>query len=142
MSVCTFFGHSTCPVSIRPALRDSIVELIENKGVSMFYVGDRGEFDRMVLSVLRELKSEYDIDYAIVLAYLPEKHGAADTRDFSDALFPEGIEKVPKRFAIAWRNRWMLQRSDYVITYVRHSWGGAAQFAELAQRQKKTVLAL
>ena len=142
MSVCTFFGHSSCPESIREKLRESMVDLIENKGVTLFYVGHQGEFDRMVLSVLRELKSEYGIDYAIVLAYLPEKRGSADTRDLSDTLFPEGIEKVPKRFAITWRNRWMLQRSDYVITYVRHSWGGAAQFAELAQRQKKTVLAL
>ena len=142
MSVCTFFGHSSCPESIREKLRENVVDLIENKGVTLFYVGHQGEFDRMVHSVLRELKSSYDMDYAIVLAYLPEKRSAADRDDLADTLFPEGIEKAPKRFAISWRNRWMLQRSDYVITYVRHSWGGAAQFAELAQRQKKTVLAL
>ena len=142
MIVCTFFGHSTCPENIREKLRERIVDLIETEEVSLFYVGHQGEFDRMVCSLLRELKKKYDIDYAIVLAYLPEKCSAADTRDLSDTLFPDGIEKVPKRFAIVWRNRWMLQRSDYVITYVRRSWGGAAQFAELAQRQKKTVLAL
>ena len=41
-----------------------------------------------------------------------------------------------------WRNKWMLKQSDYVVTYITHSWGGAAQFAEIAARQKKTVINL
>ena len=32
--------------------------------------------------------------------------------------------------------------SDYVVTYITHAWGGAAQFAEMAERQKKTVINL
>lgn len=60
--------------------------------------------------------------------------------DFSDTIFPEGIETVPKRFAISWRNRWMLKQADYVVTYVTHSWGGAAQFAEMAKRQHKKIV--
>ena len=34
----------------------------------------------------------------------------------------------------------MIEQSDYVVTYITHSWGGAAQFAELAEKQKKTVI--
>ena len=30
-----------------------------------------------------------------------------------NTLLPEGIENVPPRFAISWRNKWMLERSDY-----------------------------
>lgn len=44
------------------------------------------------------------------------------------------------RFAVSWRNNWMLKQSDYVVTYITYSWGGAAQFAEKAARQKKTVI--
>jgi hypothetical protein len=55
-------------------------------------------------------------------------------------MLPEGIETVPKRFAISWRNKWMLSRADYVVTYITRSWGGAAQFAELAERKEKTVI--
>ena len=33
-------------------------------------------------------------------------------------------------------------QSDYVVTYVTHSWGGAAQFAELAEKQKKIIVSL
>ena len=57
-------------------------------------------------------------------------------------MLPEGIEEVHPRFAISWRNKWMLRQSDYVVTYVTHSWGGAAQFAEMAARQGKKVIHL
>ena len=57
-------------------------------------------------------------------------------------LLPEGIESVHPRYAISWRNNWMLRQSDYVVTYITHSWGGAAQFAENAKKQKKVVVNL
>ena len=34
----------------------------------------------------------------------------------------------------------MIKQSDYVVTYITHFWGGAAQFAELAERKKKMVI--
>jgi hypothetical protein len=33
----------------------------------------------------------------------------------------------------------MLKQSDYVVTYITHSYGGAAQYAEKAKRQKKMI---
>ena len=57
-------------------------------------------------------------------------------------MFPEGLEFAPPRFAISRRNEWMLKRADYVVTYVTHGWGGAAQFAEKAKRQGKAVIDL
>ena len=36
----------------------------------------------------------------------------------------------------------MLKRSDHVICYVNHSWGGAAQFVEKAIKQGKVVVNL
>ncbi len=54
----------------------------------------------------------------------------------------KGIETVPKRFAISWRNKWMIEQSDVVVTYVTHGFGGAWQFKALAQRQGKTVIEL
>ena len=140
---CTFFGHRDCPSSIKPILRKVLIDLIENQSVDMFYVGNKGAFDRLVRSVLRELAQEYpQINYTVVLERLPGKQNEDYPEDFSDTTLPEGIEEAPPRFAISWRNKWMLRQSDYVVTYIAHSWGGAAQFAELAERQKKTVINL
>ena len=143
MSVCTFFGHSYCPETIKPRLRETLVDLIETQGVDVFYVGNHGDFDRMTRSLLRELSAQYPhIRYAVVLAYVPQKRDEFDQRDWSDTMLPEGIERVPPRFAISWRNRWMLDHADIVVTYVTHSWGGAAQFAEIAERQGKAIVKL
>ena len=143
MSACTFFGHRDCPGSIKPKLREVLVELIEKHAVDMFYVGQQGAFDGIVRSVLKELVSvSPHIRYAVVLERLPPKRDEFDTRDYSDTMLTEGIETVHPRFAIPWRNKWMLKQSNYVVTYITHSWGGAAQFAEMAERQKKTVINL
>ena len=48
MAVCTFFGHHDCPASVKEELRETIRDLIENCGVSMFYVGNHGTFDAIV----------------------------------------------------------------------------------------------
>ena len=139
MVSCTFFGHRDCPDSIKPQLRDLLIDLIANHDVDMFYVGNQGQFDTIVRSVLRELKKKYtQIEYAVVLAHMPGKQMKYD--DYSDTMLPEGIEVVHPRYAISWRNNWMLQQSDYVVTYITHSWGGAAQFVEKARRQKKIVI--
>lgn len=141
MAACTFFGHSECPSSIRPEIRSVLVDLIENYAVDTFYVGRQGSFDAMVSTVLRELSTVYThIRYAVVLERFPDKRDLLNQRDFSDTILPEGVECVHPRFAVSWRNNWMLKQSDYVVTYITHSWGGAAQFAEKAARQKKTVI--
>ena len=141
MANCTFFGHRDCPGSIKPRLRETLVDLITNQGVDMFCVGHQGQFDAMVRSTLRELRQEYpQIDYAVVLAYMPGKKTEYD--DYSDTMLPEGIESVHPHYAISWRNTWMLKQSDYVVTYITHTWGGAYQYAEKAKRQKKVVINL
>ena len=38
MKSCTFFGHRDAPESIRYDLKQVLIELIENKGVTVFYL--------------------------------------------------------------------------------------------------------
>ena len=136
----TFFGHKDTPKEIEPTLRTTLVDLIENHGATEFYVGNNGNFDTMVRRQLENLSQTYPITYNVVLAYLPTKKSEYD--DYTNTIIPEGIETVPKRFAISYRNKWMIQQSDMVVTYVTHSFGGAAQFKEIAVKQGKTVIEL
>ena len=138
--VCTFFGHKDTPKEIEPTLRSTLIDLIENKNVNVFYVGNNGNFDTMVRRQLEDLSQTYPITYSVVLAYLPTEKNRYD--NLTNTIYPEGLETVPKRFAISWRNKWMIKQSDYVVTYITHSWGGAAQFAEIAERKKKQVINL
>ena len=136
--ICTFFGHRDAPESIKPLLREVLLKLIENQGITQFYVGHQGNFDTMARSLLVEFEQTHGIRYEIVLAYLPKKedpHIAA-----YHIILPEGIETVPPRFAIEYRNKWMIDHSDIVVTYVTHPFGGAAKFKEMAQKKKKTII--
>ena len=67
---CTFFGHRFVPQKIEPTLRSTLIDLIENHCVELFYVGNHGDFDAMVRRALRELSAEYPIKYHVVLAYM------------------------------------------------------------------------
>ncbi len=136
----TFFGHKDTPKEIEPTLRSTLIDLIENHDATEFYVGNNGNFDTMVRRQLEDLSHTYPITYSVVLAYLPTKKSEYD--DYTNTILPEGIETAPKRFAISWRNKWMIEQSDMVVAYVTHSFGGAAQFKELAERQGKTLIEL
>ena len=136
----TFFGHKDTPKEIETTLRATLVDLIENHGATEFYVGNNGNFDTMVRRQLENLSQTYPITYNVVLAYLPTKKSEYD--DYTNTIYPEGIETVPKRFAISYRNKWMLEQSDIFITYVARTYGGAWQFKVIAQRQGKTVIEL
>ena len=136
--VCTFFGHKDTPKEIEPTLRSTLINLIENKNVNVFYVGNNGNFDTMVRRQLEDLSYTYPITYSVVLAYLPTEKNKYD--NLTNTIYPEGLETVPKRFAISRRNKWMIQQSDVVVTYVTHNFGGAWQFKEMAKRLRKPII--
>lgn len=114
--VCTFFGHKDAPKEIEPTLRSTLIDLIENKNVTVFYVGNNGNFDTMVARQLEDLSQTYPIAYSVVLAYLPTETNNYD--NLINTIYPEGLETVPKRFAISRRNKWMIQQTNIVVTYV------------------------
>ena len=69
--VCTFFGHRDAPEEIRRELSSTIQKIVERDANCVFYVGNQGNFDRLVLTVLKELVENYpSIRYYIVLIIL------------------------------------------------------------------------
>ena len=136
MATVTFFGHRDTPKETEPALRLTLIDLIENKNATVFYVGNHGNFDAMVRRQLEDLSKTYPIKYYVVLAYMPSKKDELDEH----TILPEGIESVPRRFAINYRNKWMLNKSDIVVTYVTRNFGGAWEFERIAERYKKSIV--
>ena len=138
MASCTLFGHRDCPDSIRPKLHAALISLIE-EGIDTFYLGNQGRFDAMAYAELAKLAEDHPrIRFGVVLAYLPGE----GEKEIPGSLFPEGMEGVPRRFAISRRNRWMIRRSDCVLAYVTHPWGGAAQSVAMARRKGKRIIDL
>ena len=132
---CTFFGHKDTPIQIEQKLRITLIELIENNDVRNFYIGNHGNFDNMVISVLKEIKTEFaHIQFYVVLAYMPTHKCEFPT------ILPEGIENIAKKGAIEYRNKWMVQKADFAITFIERDFGGASKFASLARKKcQKTI---
>ena len=136
--VCTFFGHRECYGLDKKKLERTIEELID-KGVDTFYVGNQGRFDSMVFGCLTKLKEVHsNISFSVVLTYIPTKSDYGLYHGHS--IYPEGQETVPPRFAIERRNKWMIDRSDFCLCYITHTWGGAHKFAKQAKRRGLTVI--
>lgn len=139
--VCGFCGHSDAPESLRIELKGTITNLIRENNVHVFYVGNHGGFDRMVLGVLQELQVSFPVmRYYVVLAYHPQL--APPVPNDVPTIFPEDLETVPKRAAIPRRNRWLVDHSDYLISYVTRNVGGAAQTLAYAERKKVRIIRL
>ena len=138
MSACTFFGHGDCPETKYSNILQAIQNLITEKNIITFYVGTQDNFDSLVYRALCNLRADFpQIRIYRVLAYLPK-----DNSLISDSILLEGIELIHPRYAISWRNRWMIEHSDYVIAYITHNYGGAARFVDEAKRKGKTVINL
>lgn len=111
--------------------------MVTQEDVKCFYIGNHGAFDRMALAVLKRLKTQYpSIEVYVVLAYMPGKKEEFLLADEPDTIYPEGLEFVPRRFAITHRNRWTVDQADYVVAYVDHGYGGAAQTLRYAKSSR------
>ncbi len=141
MVTCTFFGHRDAPWDIKSKLKERIIELITEHGVELFLVGNNGAFDRIVTSVLSELKPYYNFEFQVMLSQMPDGKVQYDLPIYDSInVLPDGIEQVLPRFRIDFRNKYMLEMSDYVIGYIVREYGGAAKFFEMAKRKALHVI--
>lgn len=137
--ICAFFGHRDAPRSITPTLEKTIIKIIEQYPDITFYVGTHGGFDRMVISLLKKISAEYTmISCAVILAYLPTDKTNTMCCDLP-TIYPEGIECVPKKYAVSFRNDWIVRQADMVVCYITHDFGGAAKFVEKARKKGKII---
>ena len=139
--VCTFFGHREILEDIEEKLYDAVEKLITECGVDSFYIGNQGSFDSCAKKVVKKLSEKYpQIRYSIVLAYMPTNTRRDEYFDFSDTIVPDASARSHPRYAIAARNKWMLERADFVVAYVKRDIGGAARFVSEAKKKGKKVI--
>lgn len=136
--IITFCGHRELydEKEVKVWLERVTENLIVN-GAETFYFGGYGAFDRLAASVLAEQKKRYpQIELVLILPYLNRRK---DISPCDSSLYPP-LESVPKKLAIVRRNRWMVDQADVVVSYVLHSWGGAAMMLEYAKQKKKRII--
>ena len=107
-------------------------------------IGRNGEFDEYAASVIKRAQKEIGTDNSDILLVLPYSIANLEYYEkyYDGILLPESVLNVHPKSAITQRNRWMVEQSDLVITYIEHQNGGAWQTIKYAMGHGKTILNL
>lgn len=145
--IVTFCGHAHFSKSEK--YEQQILAFLEEKVGDQpadMYLGDYGSFDSFAYDCCKKYKEVHpDISLVFVTPYLSidyqKNHLEYQKTRFDSILYPE-IEDKPKRYAISYRNKYMVEKADYVVAYVSHDWGGAYTAYKKAKRMGKEIFNL
>ena len=89
-------------------------------------LGGYGSFDAFAYDCAKKYQNTHpNVSLVYVTPYLDnEKNLRYQSERYDMVLYPE-LELVPKKLAIVYRNRFMINKADVVVAYVSHSFGGA-----------------
>ena len=136
MKSCFMFGHGNAPESIMPRILVAIEAQYRDNGVTAFYVGNRGSFDRMAAAAVKQVKQQFpEISLILVLSYHPGERSVDLSEGFDGSYYPP-LENIPKRYAIVRANQHMIDTVDSVICYVNHV-GNTRKLLEYAMRKQR-----
>ncbi len=141
--IVAFCGHSDFQKTdeCEKKLLGILEELVGDSFADM-YLGDYGAFDRFAYECCKKYKEGHpNIKSVFVTPYLSGSKLEHRRTGFDKILYPE-IEDKPKKFAIAYRNKYMVEQADLVIAYVERSFGGAYTTYKHAKKKGKAVINL
>ena len=136
--ICAFFGHRRVPDGVGEILEKELTAIIETYDSDIvFYVGDKGQFDRIVQNTLVSLKDKYpEIKVYVVLDSIPTEKNYFNL----STVVPETVETAPKRFAMSHRNRWMINECDLAVVYYSDVTGNTRKHVDMLKRKNKTII--
>ena len=137
----TFFGHSELVYgdNIKADIINKLQKIVGNEPCEV-YLGNIGNFDRIAYESCREYKKNHsNLFLVFVSPYL--KISELDRKRFDETAYAP-IEDKPIRFAISYRNRWVVENVDLIICYISHDWGGAYKACDYAKRKNKAIINL
>ena len=136
----TFCGHSNFSFdnTVKEKLRELLLQEIRKNPARKFYLGGYGDFDSLCLNILKEIKADFPaIELLFIKPYLNDNYSKLETAKlYYDGIIYPPLENVPRQFCISKRNEWMVNEADFLIAFVKYSWGGAAKTLEYAKRKK------
>lgn len=148
--IITFFGHRKIykEDKLRERLKEALQPYLNEPNLTLM-VGNHGEYDRLVLSVCREIRSHTPINIRVILTSLAilkkDEWGYSRADDYDDVeTMLYNIEDEHFKNQIVINNRYMVDDSDVVIAYVnfKEYRSGAKRAVNYAKKQKKTVINL
>ena len=145
--IIAFCGHAQFCGSYKYEQRilDFLEEHVGERAADM-YLGGYGGFDAFAYECCKKYKETHpNTSLVFVTPYLTfdyqRNHLKDQTMRYDSIIYPE-IEDKPKRYAITYRNKYMVENADFVVAYVSHNWGGAYATYKHAKRKGKYIFNL
>ena len=138
---CTFSGHRAVYGSgVEERLFSALERLLEEDKEFYFYVGGMGEFDTMGARAVRVLKKrhpEKKIQLYLVLPYMKRSVNEDRLLEtlYDDIIVPMELAGCHYKSAITKRNRWIIDRCDYLVCFIQRDFGGAYSTYQYAKKK-------
>ena len=137
---CFFIGHREASEEIYPVLYAAVEQHIVEYGVTEFFVGHYGGFDRLAALAVKEAKRFYpEVKLTLLLPYHPAERPISTPDGFDSTFYPPRMESVPRKIAIVRANRYVVDHVDYLIAYVWHPASNAWELVEYARKKLRTL---
>ena len=145
--IISFFGHSRF-IGTKEC-EEKLLSLLEREigdQPSELLFGGYGAFDEFAFECCKKYRGLKPQNRLIfVTPYITTEYQnnrlRYEAERYDEVLYPD-IEDKPLRFAIVYRNRFMIEHSDLVIAFVSHTWGGAYKSLTYAKRKGKRIINL
>ena len=138
--IITFCGHSDFNMAQKyePIVMSLFEKLLQNAQIE-FYLGGYGQFDNFAFSCAKKIKQLHPVvSLTFVSPYLEVK---CSSNEYDNIMYPE-LESIPRKYAILYRNRYMIEKADFVLAYVHRNYGGAYRSFTYAKWLKKKIINL
>ena len=145
--IITFTGHADFigTKNLEEKILAFLEEVVGDNSADM-YLGGYGGFDEFSLECCKKYKESHrNLSLVLVTPYMTieyQKNHLEYAKTMYDSIIHPEIEDKPKRFAIVYRNKYMVEMADYIVAYVSHGWGGAYSTYNYARRKGKTIINL
>lgn len=142
--IITFCGHAKFQRTdeYEQKMLAFLAEKVGNKSADM-YLGGYGDFDNFAYDCCKKYKETHpNISLIFITPYLTveyqQKHLEYQKKRYDEIIY-QAIEDKPLKFAITYRNKWMVEKADYIICGITHDWGGAYKTYQYAKRKKRHI---
>ena len=142
--IVTFLGHSRFLKSeeYERKMLELLAETVNEQSAEL-YLGGYGDFDKFAYECCLKFKKTHPgVSLIFISPYMTieyqKNHLEYIKQRYDEIVYPN-IEDKPLRFAISYRNKWMVERADCVICAIDHDWGGAYKTYQYAKRKKKVI---
>ena len=143
--ICVCFGHRNIWKDV-DELRNILEDLIINENVTIFMTGGMGEFDSIFSSNVRSLKKQYkNIKLWLVKPYFSAELNSNKNyyeSQYDEIIIPDVVAGIYPKAAITKRNRWMVEQSDIIISYINKEYGGAYMAVKYAKSLGKRIISV